>query len=64
MDRNNIIDMSSHFINIRNAAAMHAAKPSLTAKCLHVLGRILETSAAIVTALCVCVCTLLFFTML
>lgn len=64
MKHNNIIDMSSYFENVRKITAADAKKPSFLEKFFYVAGRILDTSAAVVMALCVCVCTLLFFTML
>ena len=64
MKTNNIIDMTSYFHNVTKLSAPFQKKPSLAEKCFDIFGRALETSAAVLTALCVCVCTLLFFTML
>lgn len=62
MKQSNVIDMTAYFIREQQKTER---KNSFSAGTLfHILGRVLETSAAIVTALCICVCTLLFFTML
>ena len=62
MKANNLIDMTSYFLAQQKRTVN--AEPSVTAKIFHILARVLETSATVVTALCICICTLLFFTML
>jgi len=62
MKQNNVIDMTAYFPGQQQKASKKA--PNIAGRILHVLGRLVETSAAVVTAMCICVCTLLFFTML
>jgi len=62
MKQNNVIDMTAYFLGQQSKAAEKG--PSVAGRILHILGRVVETSAAVITALCICVCTLLFFTML
>lgn len=62
MKQNNVIDMTAYFLGQQGTAPKKA--PNIPGRILHILSRVVETSAAVVTALCICVCTLLFFTML
>ncbi len=62
MKQNNVIDMTAYFLKEQQRTTSKV--PSSMEKVFHILGRVVETSAAVITALCICVCTLLFFTML
>ena len=61
MKQNNVIDMTAYFLKQQKPAEK---APSILNKVFHILCRVVETSAAVLTALCICMCTLLFFTML
>lgn len=60
MKNNNVIDLRDYFA--QNAAPAEAT-PVLP-KLLHTMGRALDIAATAAITLCVCTCTLLFFTML
>ena len=58
----NIIDISDYYIRKSHTEA--PAEAPVISKVLHYMGRSLEIAATTAIALCICVCTLLFFTML
>lgn len=64
MKHQNVIDLSAHFLTMqqKNASPLHERRRA--GRIFGILNCILETAATTAMALCVCVCTLLFFTML
>ena len=62
--------MNRNIIDLRPYLALPAEEPQAPAvpgvleKVLNILSRCIDSAASITIALCICVCTLVFFTML
>lgn len=61
MKNSNLIDLTGYFVQTETAAKNSS---QIAGKIIHVAGRALDVAATAVITLCVCACTLLFFTML
>ena len=64
MKRENVIDMTGYFLELQKRTAPHRDPCGAVKKTFYVLANMLETVATVVIGLCVCVCTLMFFTIL
>ena len=64
MNHKNVIDMSAHFAQLQQKNTSPLPAKRTTERVFGTVLSILETAAAATMALCVCICTLLFFTML
>lgn len=62
MKNSNLIDLTGYFVQTEAAAKNNSSQ--IAGKIIHVAGRALDVAATAVITLCVCACTLLFFTML
>ena len=62
MKHNNIIDLRNY--RTHEETAIKAEEFPVLPKIIHVMGRAFDVAATAAITLCVCACTLLFFTML
>ena len=62
MKNSNLIDLTGYFV--QTEAAAKTGNSPMAEKIIHAAGRALDVAATAVITLCVCACTLLFFTML
>lgn len=62
MKKNNVIDLRNYLA--QELPPVQAKEFPNIAKLLHGMGRALDVAATAAITLCVCACTLLFFTML
>lgn len=60
--KNNIIDLREHFV--QEPKTKETEEFPIIGKLIHGMGQALEVAATAAITLCVCACTLLFFTML
>jgi len=64
MKHKNLIDLSAYFAAMQQQNAPAVPVKRRQSRIFGILNGILEAAATTVMALCVCACTLLFFTML
>jgi len=64
MKRENVIDLTGYFMEIQERSHPTVQRPSFWERALCGIGRFVETAVTAIMGICVCVCTLLFFTML
>ena len=64
MNNRNLIDMSAYFAQMQQKNTSPLPAKRANGRILHAAVTILETAATTAMALGVCICTLLFFTML
>lgn len=64
MKKSNMIDLTTYFTQTQSVDISEPKLPTLAVKLCRIMGSALNVAATAAIALCVCACTLLFFTML